>query len=66
MAFHNAKALITKRCTFISLTYHKRVEGMTGIAAAPPAAATGMGEAGTLVREYFTAAEFENIAVYVV
>ena len=63
---HYPKTLVAERGAIIHLAYHKGIEGMAGIGAAPPRAAAGMGEGSTLSGGNLTAAELEYVAVHIV
>ena len=66
IVFRNAEALVAERSAVIYLADHIRIEGMARITTAPPRAATGMCQGGTLSRGDLTTAEFKNITVYIV
>jgi hypothetical protein len=61
-----SKTLVAERGAVIHLAYHKGIEGMAGIGAAPPRAAAGMRKGSTLSGGNLTAAEFEHVAVHIV
>jgi hypothetical protein len=63
---NHSKPLVAERSPFIHLADHVRIEGVARTAAAPPRTAAGMYQCGALRWGQFAAAEFENIAIYII